>query len=114
MSGEFVPDLSWQDASPAARDPYYGEFAPCPECGFVHESRECVECLDAGPDPDGCEGAIEYRMPLSGTGRSFPRCEKHWGERLDRQREIDERYPVHQPADFDPSYAGEVWSEDDY
>lgn len=67
------------------------------------------ECLDG---PDGCEGDVEYRMPLSGTGRSFPRCEKHWEERLDRQAEIDERYPAQQPSDFDPAYAGESWDED--
>jgi hypothetical protein len=39
-----------------------------------------------------CSGAVEYRMPLSGTGRSFPRCDFHWDERLDRQQEINERY----------------------
>jgi hypothetical protein len=51
-------------------------------------------------------------MPLSGTGKSFPRCEKHWAERLETQRGIDERYPAQQPADFDPLYAGEHWDED--
>ena len=79
---------------------------------------EPLECLDAMLDEvtetshGGCEGPVEYRMPLSATGRSFPRCEKHWHERLDKQREIDERYPYHQPADFDPMYAGERWDDD--
>ena len=64
------------------------------------------ECLDG---PTGCEGAVEYRMPLSSTGRSFPRCDKHWSRRLDTERQIAERYPVCPPSDFDPSYAGEEW-----
>jgi hypothetical protein len=29
-------------------------------------------------------------------------------------QEIAQRYPVNAPSDFDPSYAGEVWGEDDY
>lgn len=73
---------------------------------------ELLECLDEHPDAHGCVGPVEYRMPLSATGKSFPRCEKHWAERLDKQREIDERYPVNQPSDFDPSYAGEYWDDD--
>jgi hypothetical protein len=69
-------------------------------------------CLD-GHDPatSSCEGPVEYRAPLSGTGRSFPRCDRHWEARLDRQAEIDRRYPQSDmpPADFDPTYAGETW-----
>ena len=61
---------------------------------------------------DTCEGPVEYRMPLSGTGKSFPRCDKHWEKRLDVQQGINERYPTHAPSDFDPSYAGESWDED--
>ena len=71
---------------------------------------EQLECLDGhGGD---CQGEVEYRMPLSGTGRSYPRCDRHWGERVVRQQEIDQRYPYHQPSDFDPLYAGEHWDED--
>jgi hypothetical protein len=66
-----------------------------------------MECLDSH---DGaCSGAVEYRMPLSGTGVSYPRCSHHWALRLERQAEINRRYPVHAPADFDPGYAGEEW-----
>lgn len=79
---------------------------------LLDEWGDPVECLDAGPDPTGCEGPVEYRMALSGTGRSFPRCDKHWDERCDRQEEINQRYPYHQPADFDPMYAGERWDDD--
>lgn len=75
------------------------------------EAVEALECLDDYGD-DTCEGDVEFRMPLSGTGRSFPRCEKHWGERLDVQEGIDRRYGgVAPPSDFDPAYAGESWDE---
>jgi hypothetical protein len=71
-----------------------------------------LECLDAS---EKCRGPVEYRMPLSSTGRPFPRCEKHWSDRLDRQEEINRRYPDSPipPADFDPHYAGERWNEED-
>lgn len=68
-------------------------------------------CLDRD---ETCEGAVEYRMPLSGTGRSFPRCDKHWSDRLDVQEGINRRYPATAPSDFDPYYAGESWDEEDY
>lgn len=73
---------------------------------------EKVECLDGREG--GCEGAVEYRYPLSGTGRSFPRCDKHWAARLDVQEGINRRYPdsPFAPAGFDPSYAGERWDDD--
>ena len=71
-----------------------------------------IECMN---DIDGnCAGAIEYRYALSGTGRSYPRCDLHWEQALDRAEEINNRYPTHAPSDFDPAYAGEVWYEEDY
>ena len=70
---------------------------------------ETLDCLDG---PVQCAGPVEYRFALSATGRSFPRCDKHWGDRLDVQEGIDRRYPTHAPIDFDPSYAGESWDED--
>lgn len=73
------------------------------------EDIEPLECLDG---PEDCAGAVEYRYPLSGTGRSFVRCDAHWDKRLAVQEGIDRRYPSHQPSDFDPSYAGESWDED--
>lgn len=43
------------------------------------------ECLDS---PAGnCDGPVEYRMALSDTGRSYPRCDKHWHERCEKQDE---------------------------
>lgn len=68
-----------------------------------------LKCLEHGAD---CRGAVEYRMALSGTGRSFPRCEQHWSLRVEEQQRISERYPQMQPADFDPAYAGERWDEE--
>ncbi len=67
-------------------------------------------CLD---DHTGeCEGAVEWRESLSGTGTPIPRCDKHWTEALDRAQDIRQRYPEHAPADFDPLYAGERWDDD--
>lgn len=75
---------------------------------------EPLECLDGHPgaDDDACEGAVELRYPMSPTGRWFPRCEKHYEKRLEIQEGINQRYPTHQPADFDPLYAGERWDDD--
>ena len=70
------------------------------------------ECLDYGRLDDPCEGAVEFRVALSGTGRSVPRCERHWEQRLALQDEINARYPQQQPSDFDPSYAGERWDDE--
>jgi hypothetical protein len=72
---------------------------------------EPLRCLDHSDD---CSGAVEYRMPLSSTGRAFPRCDHHWERRLDVQQQIVQRYgsPA-PPPDFDPLDAGESWNEDD-
>ena len=71
-----------------------------------------ADCIDHRGE--GCRGRIEYRMALSGTGRSFPRCDAAWSERLDVQEGINARYPdsPFPPADFDPGYAGEHWNDD--
>jgi hypothetical protein len=76
--------------------------------------EEELKCLDT--PSGGCSGSVEMRYPLSGTGKSFPRCNAHWEKRLDKQEEINQRYAPFSdvpPADFDPTYAGERW-EDDY
>ena len=59
-----------------------------------------------------CKGPVELRMPLTETGKPFPRCDHHWAVRLEIQEGINHRYPEHQPSDFDPTYAGERWEED--
>lgn len=70
---------------------------------------EDLKCLNHGPD---CAGTVEYRMALSGTGRSFPRCDKHWSDRLDLEQGLRERYPEQPPSDWSPYDAGESWDED--
>lgn len=80
---------------------------------MTNQPIELLECLDDA-DFDGCSGAIEYRTPLSATGRSFPRCDKHWAERVEREEELRRRYPETPPADWSPLDAGEAWGEDDY
>jgi hypothetical protein len=73
---------------------------------------ETLTCLDDHGEGT-CEGAIEYRMALSGTGKQFPRCEKHFEERLKTQEQITRKYGgIAPPSDFDPAYAGESWDED--
>jgi hypothetical protein len=71
-----------------------------------------LECLEA--HTDACRGPVELRMPLSGTGRSFPRCTFHWERRLDLEDELNERYPAQPPSDWSPLDAGEAWDEEDY
>lgn len=74
-----------------------------------------LECIDGyGPDDSSCSGPIEYRMALSGTGQSYPRCDGHWERRVDREQEIRQRYPEHAPSDWSPYDAGEAWGENDY
>lgn len=70
---------------------------------------EPLRCLEHSDD---CQGTVEYRMPLSGTGRAFPRCDYHWELRLDRQQSLNEYNSPTPPSWFDPSYAGEHWDED--
>jgi hypothetical protein len=73
---------------------------------------EKLECLDQRQG--GCSGPIEMRYPLSSTGRSFARCERHWEERLKEQERINHYYPdsATPPDWFDPENAGESWGDD--
>lgn len=81
--------------------------------GDDDSTLDAQECLNYGSD---CGGSVEYRMPLSGTGRSFPRCDRHWSERLDQEEITRSRYghpdSAVPPAGFDPTYAGESWEDD--
>lgn len=70
---------------------------------------EELRCLQHGSD---CKGEVEYRMALSASGKPFPRCDYHWDLRLKEQDRINRKYPVLQPSDFDPDYAGERWDDD--
>lgn len=74
--------------------------------------NENIECLESN---SSCSGAVEYRYPLSGSGRSYPRCDKHWSDRLDTQDRLRRDYGVDSdvaPSDFDPTCAGERWDSD--
>ena len=75
-------------------------------------SHECIDAPFAGPPEADCVGPVEYRMALSGSGESFPRCAKHWGQRLDLEEGINRRYPPQAPRDWSPADIGEVWEEE--
>lgn len=75
--------------------------------------QDMTECLN-GHDETGCAGRIEYRAPLSGSGKSFPRCAKHWQLRLRHEEGLRRRYPTHAPSDWSPYDSGEAWDEGDY
>ena len=70
------------------------------------------DCLDA--PRGGCAGEVEYRMPLSGTGVPFIRCDHHWELRLDEQEKINQEHPDSPcaPAWFDEALAGERWDDE--
>ncbi|MBA3019689.1 hypothetical protein [Propionicimonas sp.] len=78
---------------------------------LIVEEPTVLECIDGFGD---CQGAVENRTPLSASGRSFPRCEKHWEARLRRQDELLRRYPEQPPHDWSPLDAGESWGSEDY
>lgn len=71
------------------------------------------DCLDG---PSGCEGEIFERPTMSGSGDTYPRCDKHYEAYVERltpvMDDIRRRYPEQAPADFDPFYSGEQWNED--
>lgn len=77
----------------------------------MSEVQTELRCLDG---PGGCEGEVEYRItPDREDMRAFPRCDSHFARRLkeaERNLELMSDVP---PSWFDPSYAGERWTEDD-
>lgn len=69
------------------------------------------QCLNHSED---CHGKVEYHLnPDRDDLKTFPRCEFHQAIRLRQAEEHRRKYPVLQPADFDPLDAGERWDEDD-
>lgn len=77
-----------------------------------------IECIDRPRSPssehEACRGEVLYRESLTGTGTAIPRCDFHWGVRLDFQEQINRDYPDSPvpPAWFDPTFAGERWNDD--
>jgi hypothetical protein len=76
---------------------------------MINDDDDELRCLDESRDI--CVGAVELRAPLSATGRSFARCERHWNERLRDDERLRREYPdsPFPPAWFDPANAGETW-----
>lgn len=75
------------------------------------------DCLDFDPaEPQECGGAVEFRMPLSPSGRAFPRCDTHWSKRLDKEEALSEVYGSFEsdvpPQGFREDDIGERWEED--
>ena len=69
-------------------------------------------CLD-DRDENTCQGPVEYHSIDPGRTPAFPRCAKHWGERLDRRENSIEKYENSDvaPSWFDPTLAGETWDD---
>ena len=74
-----------------------------------------TDCIDTDHGP--CAGEVFTRPSLSGSGMAFDRCERHYLEYAERTQkiidDINRRYPVTAPADFDPMFAGERWDDED-
>jgi hypothetical protein len=86
----------------------------CRDCGHIEPAPPPIPAEDCLEFHSGeCKGSVELRYPLSESGKWFPRCDHHWDERLVVQDGINQRYPEHQPSDFDPTFAGESWYEDE-
>lgn len=77
------------------------------------DEQDVPECLDR--HKGGCEGNVEWRPSLTGTGTPIARCDHHWQQRLEWQEQHTSVYPDSPipPAWFDPEAAGERWDEDD-
>lgn len=84
----------------------------CQGCGQSPCAAETFVCCINGPE--FCSGGVQYRMPLSGTGRSFPRCDGHWNKRLEKEDQLRRDFPDSPvpPPWFDPMAAGETWDVD--
>lgn len=75
------------------------------------DQMESPECLSAGSE-DLCEGTVEYHS-IDGLS-AWPRCEKHFDQRLQQYENSMERYARSDvaPSWFDPADAGERWDDD--
>lgn len=70
------------------------------------------ECLDDHGDGT-CRGPVAFHS-IDGRDRAWPRCDRHWADRLTRREASIERYADSDvPPDwFDPAAAGERWEDD--
>lgn len=69
------------------------------------------ECLRAYEDGKNCRGEVTGRQA---TTTVIWECDYHMTKSLQRNREIQERYPDSSvaPSWFDPDDAGEYWDDD--
>lgn len=80
-------------------------FADC--CNIVEIPLDASECLDFGATGAECSGAVEYRIPMSGSGKSFPRCDHHMEIRWATQERLTRDYGVplvYDGSDYDDPY----------
>lgn len=73
------------------------------------ETLTYEDCLDFDPCGTDCAGAVEYRIAMSPTGRSFPRCDDHFESRWQEQERISSTYGV--PLTY-TDYGDYGWSDD--
>jgi hypothetical protein len=69
------------------------------------EILDAEDCLDF--HQGDCKGAVEYRVPMSGTGRSFARCDHHFDVRWAVQERLTRDYGVpltYDGSDYDSDY----------
>lgn len=64
-------------------------------------------CLDAN-DYESCVGLTDYRMAMSPTGISYPRCDGHYEARWETQERISRDYGVPLTYDSPSSWADEM------
>lgn len=73
------------------------------------ENLTPADCLDADAMFTGCAGDVEYRLAMSATGISYPRCDAHFEARWETQQRLARDYGV--PTYY---YGESGWSDDDY
>lgn len=71
-----------------------------------------VECMESHTGQ--CSGKVQYHSVDPGRAKAWPRCQKHWSERLRRREGSLERYEHSDvaPSWFDPTAAGERWDDE--
>ena len=73
------------------------------------EILDAEDCLDF--HQGDCSGEVEYRMPMSPTGKSFPRCAHHMEIRWETQERLSRDYGV--PLVYDGADAGDPFAYGD-
>lgn len=68
-----------------------------------------MECLESHTEQ--CRGPVGWHSIDPGRHKAFPRCDKHWEDRLESRENSIEKYENSDvpPSWFDPTYAGETW-----